>query len=66
MHGMNQGDLQRLHAARSRPKNATTLLAAPKSVSALPGDVSDDKTHICVRFRRRSLLGSFGAVGAGK
>jgi len=70
-HGMNKGDIQRLHAARSRRKNATMLPASPKHASALPGDVSDDQMHTCTRSRRRPLprspigiLGEFQSWGS--
>jgi hypothetical protein len=46
------------HAVKIFPKNAKTPPASPECASALPGDVSADRAHICARFRRRQPPGS--------
>jgi hypothetical protein len=46
------------HAAENRCKNTERPPASPKSASALPGDVSDDRAPLYARFRRRQPPGS--------
>jgi hypothetical protein len=48
--GMDRDNPRGPHAAGSRPKSAKTPPASPECASALPGDVSNDRAHICARF----------------
>ena len=40
------------------PMNAKTRPASSGSASVLPGDVGDDRAHICARFQSRRPPGS--------
>ena len=56
--GTNRDDPRGTRAARMRHKNAKTPPASPERASALPGDVSDDRAHMCARFQRHLPPGS--------
>ena len=53
VNGTNTYNPRPPHAAEKRCKNTETPPASPKSASALPGNVGDDRARLCARFRRR-------------
>ena len=56
--GTNSEDPNATHATGDRRKNAQTPWASPECASALPGDVGNDRVHICTRSRWRPSPGS--------
>ena len=49
--GTNKYHPNATSTAGFRRKNAKTPPASPECASVLPGDVGDDRVHICTRFR---------------
>jgi len=56
--GTNKGHHNPPHAAGNQIKNAKAPPASSECASALPGDVGDDRAHICARFRLHRRPGS--------